>query len=236
MEFKDFPADIKTFTDNSGDGMFEAIISTNALDRDGESIAPGAFDPLPSEIPVYHQHDWREAALPVGKARPFYDVAGLKATGSFAPTARGQEIRSLVTGGFVTGLSVGFANAKRSKIDGLQTVTKGDLFEVSFTAVPCNPSARVLTAKSGARNSAADLELLQTAHDAISNLGAGCDTGKAWTDEEADLYLEAIDISIRTLCKTFGVDLEDEYPELREAIRATTGLDPLPELLKLKGR
>lgn len=47
------------------------------------------------------------------------------------------------------------------------------------------------TAKSGARNSASDLKLLQTAHDALQALGAECETKSPSTDDETPTDTDA---------------------------------------------
>lgn len=213
VEIKALHADVKAVASDNPNGEFEAILSTDALDRDGESIAAGAFDPLPKSIPIYHVHDWREGAMPVGKAEPFYDGTVLKAKGTFAGTARAQEMRSLVVDGIVDSMSVGFINPTRKTLEGKKTVTKGELIEASFTAIPVNATALVASAKSaevkaGARNSKSDLEHIQAAHDAMTALGAAC--------APAEKSYEAKSL--------YGVDLagshEERINEVCEAVRA----------------
>lgn len=138
-----------TGTADDGAGTFEAVASTSTVDREGESIAPGAFEPLPQTVPLFYQHDWMDKALPVGSAVPFYDVdRKLKLRGRFADTPRAQELRKLVRDGHVKAMSVGFVNGKRRrKGDGTSEVTKGDLIEVSFTSIPVNPTALVTSSK-----------------------------------------------------------------------------------------
>lgn len=168
-------------------GEFEAILSTETVDRAGEAIIARAFEPLPESIPVYHQHDWRTGALPVAKAVPFYDGDVLKARGTFASTERGQELRALVREEILGSMSVGFIRQKAAKIDKKPVVTKGELFEASFTGIPMNTDARVLVAKAlldvdvkaGARNSRSDAERLQNIHDYAVENGAMCATAKA---------------------------------------------------------
>jgi HK97 family phage prohead protease len=190
VEFMAFAATVKAVGEEAGPGEFEAIISTDVVDRDGEAVATGALDPLPESIPVYYQHDWRPPtnAMPVAKAVPFYDGPVLKAKGTFASTERGQEMRTLVNEGVVDSMSIGFLNAKRETVAGQKSVTKAELFEVSFTAIPINTTAKVLASKAlmndndvkaGARNSAADTAHIQSAHDHMAALGATCDTSKS---------------------------------------------------------
>jgi hypothetical protein len=79
--------------------------------------------------------------------------------------------------------------AKRSKDDkGVLHVTEGELLNGTFTPVPSNRESVVLTAKSivakeGRRNSTTDMEHIQTAHDALTALGATCET-KSHKDAE----------------------------------------------------
>lgn len=185
LEMKSLDAEVKAVEDDSPTGAFEAILSTKSVDRDGESILPGAFEPLPARIPLYHQHDWLEKALPVGSGEPFYDGDVLKIKGSYASTARGQEMRALVTEGHVPSMSVGFISAKKSR----GVIRKAELIEGSFTGVPVNTTAAVLASKSfEARVKAADstaanvensdpdarqdAELVQAMHDMAAQMHA----------------------------------------------------------------
>jgi HK97 family phage prohead protease len=182
VEFLALNATIKAVDSENPNGEFEVILSTDAVDRDGEAIMPGAFEPLPKKIPIFVDHDWRKGAQPVAKAVPFYEDGVLKARGVYASTARAQEIRSLVNDEILDSMSVGFLNGKREKVNGQKSVTKADLFESSFTAIPVNTQAQVLASKAiaeaeekaGARHSAADLAHVQTMHDTAVALGAAC--------------------------------------------------------------
>jgi HK97 family phage prohead protease len=141
-------ATVKAVGGDDGPGEFEAILSTSTLDRDGEVIAAKAFDPLPESIPIYCEHDWKSGALPVGRGVPFYDGDVVKLKGRFATSTRAQEVRALVTDGTVDSMSVGFLNGKREMKSGARTVTSGELFECSLSAIPINTTAKILAAKS----------------------------------------------------------------------------------------
>lgn len=211
MQIRTLRLSVKAVGDDDGNGEFEAVLSTKSTDRDGESIAPGAFEPLPASIPLYHHHDWMQKALPVGRAEPFYDGDVLKAKGVFASTPRAQEIRTLVTEGVIDAMSVGYLVGKADK----KTITSGDLFEASFTAIPSNAEAAITAAKAiggltievsgdertvdavradlqdkgiddaevkaGARNNASDSGRLQQIHDLSVENGADCSGAKALT-------------------------------------------------------
>lgn len=188
-------AEVKSVATDSGSGEFELVMSTDSVDRDGEQIVKGAFDPLPASIPVHAFHDFHD---PVGRVVPEYDGEGrLVGRGFFASTPRAQEIRQLVTDGVIGHSSVGFMAAQRSKAadgDGPPQVTSAELLEVSFVSVPSNRDAAVLmvkeldaAVKAGARNSAKDSERLQSIHDYAVENGAVCpgvDPGKSAAPDE----------------------------------------------------
>jgi HK97 family phage prohead protease len=173
LEVKALRAEVKALETDNPAGEFEAIISTEQLDRDEERIAVGAFAPLPETIPLFIAHDWREKALPVGRGRPYYAGAMLKIRGVFASSTRGQELRGLVNEGIVDGMSVGFLNAQRKNVDGVRTVLKGELFEASFTALPTNTEALILASKTfggGASSSVSKKEIQRLLLDAYKTL------------------------------------------------------------------
>ena len=206
---------VKAVDTDNPNGEFEAILSTEVVDREGESIKAGAFDPLPASIPIYHSHDWRQGAAPVARAVPFYDGPVLKVRGVYASTVKGQEMRALVTEGIVDSMSVGFSKGKASK----GIITKGELLEASFTAIPVNPTARVLVSKAGARNSAADLEHVQSAHDHMAALGATCTPSKSVKSIVGTL--EAVQDRVRDA-------LEDAYGPYNTYLR---GVDPAKKII-----
>lgn len=170
-------AQVKAAESENTAGEFEIIMSTDAVDRDGESIVKGAFDPLPESIPVHAFHDFHD---PVGRAFPSYDEQGrLVGRGFFANTPRAQEIRQLVADGVIGHTSVGFMAAERKSAAGVPEIASAELLEVSFVSVPSNRDAAVLAvkqydAKAGARNSSKDSERLQNIHDLAVANGAIC--------------------------------------------------------------
>lgn len=142
-------ATVKAVADETDDGpgRFEAILSTSALDRDGEIIDAKAFDPLPESIPIYFEHDWKSGAKPIGRGTPYYEGDVVKIDGTFASTKAAQEIRTLVTEGVVDSMSVGFLNGKRTTKSGVRHVISGEVFEGSLTAIPINTTAKMIAAK-----------------------------------------------------------------------------------------
>ena len=170
-------AEVKA-VDTDGPGEFEAVISVPTVDRDGEVVAKGAFNPLPRGVPIHVDHRMDSEGL-VGTGRPYYAGDELRLKGTFAGTPRAQIIRQLVVEGHLGAMSVGFMDAKRVVKDGVPTITKAELLEVSFVTVPSNREALVVAAKDaavkrGARNSKQDAERIQAAHDLFVDLGASC--------------------------------------------------------------
>ena len=79
-------ATVKDVASTSTSGEFEIVMSTDSVDRDGEVIVKGAFDPLPESIPVHAFHNFDD---PIGRAVPAYDEQGrLVGKGFYASTPR----------------------------------------------------------------------------------------------------------------------------------------------------
>lgn len=209
-EFKCVSLDLKAVDGESEFGEFEAILSTPDIDRDGETVAVGAFQPLPKSIPVHFSHDFVDKVPPVGRAVPFYEGDTLKCRGTFASTPRAQELRSLVNEGVIDSMSAGFLTTKKRG----KSITQADLVEGSLTATPVNRNALLLRSKTftaeeidglkaGARNSSTDSGRLQQIHDLSVENGADCTTAKA------------VD---RAQVKAIDGSYEDLQEDLREAI------------------
>lgn len=180
-------AEVKSVESENPNGEFEIVMSTDSVDRDGEVIVRGAFNPLPASIPVHAFHDFND---PIGRAVPSYDASGqLIGRGFFASTDRAQEIRKLVSDGVIGHTSVGFMAAERSReADEPVQIRAAELLEVSFVSIPSNRDARVLSAKDamqkvGSRNSTKDAERLQSIHDLAVQNGAACD-GKSYEPQD----------------------------------------------------
>ena len=179
---------VDTVETDDPNGAFEVILSAATLDRDGEVIDSRAFEPLPDHIPFDIDHGMTVTTT-VGSGTPYYAEDGtLRVKGTFASTSLAQEVRTLVAEGHVRTTSVTFMAADRVKDEkGVPHVQTAELLNGTFTPVPSNREAVVLSAKSleavtekvGARNSAADAEVIQSAHDAMVTLGADCSGAKA---------------------------------------------------------
>lgn len=175
-------------TDEAPFGAFEAILNAPTKDRDGEVIDGKAFVPLPRHIGIDIDHGLTTTTL-IGSGEPYYDGDTLKVRGTFSSIPRAQEVRTLVTEGHLSTMSVAFVRATRDEKDGTPHVTKAELLNASFVPVPSNREAAVLMVKSwdekaGARNSARDAATIQGMHDGAVSLGADCGGAKSHDAEE----------------------------------------------------
>ena len=161
-EFANFIQKTKAATDS---GTFRVIISTPAIDRQGESVDQNLWDLsnyLGNPV-VLWAHDYY--SLPIGIATNIEkqiidNQAVLVAEGKFAPAEANpfaQQVRALYESGIVRATSVGFIPSS-ARMDGLSE--KGnELLEFSFVPVPANPQALSL---SQAQKLGLDLSLLAT--------------------------------------------------------------------------
>lgn len=142
-----------------GAGEFEAVISTDALDRDGEVLDPGWWEPLPAEIPIHADHRMFDVSAVVGRAVPVAEDGVLKVKGRYASTPPAQMVRTLVAEGMVVTMSVGYHNAQYEDDDqGVPHLKSAELLEASFVSVPANTEALVTMAKAAPVAIAASLD------------------------------------------------------------------------------
>lgn len=129
---------------SSKHGEFDVILSTKALDRDGDELHPDEWlQPLPDKINFDSDHGMSVASC-VGSGKPFINDSGqLQVRGTFASTPHGQAVRALVKEGHIDSVSVAFRPVKNQK-DGKPC---RELLNGAFVAVPANPEAKVLEVK-----------------------------------------------------------------------------------------
>lgn len=127
-------------------GSFEAVLSTDDLDRDDEIIDFGAFNPLPEYLPALVDHT-AKAECVVGWGVPVYEDGKLYLRGPFDPDEFSQTIRGKLKSGSIRKMSIGFMNAKRVRKDGKTHVTQAEALEGSFVVIPANREATVTTVK-----------------------------------------------------------------------------------------
>lgn len=188
------PATVEPVKSDNPNGEFDVILSTNALDRDGDELNPDEWkQPLPEHITFDSDHGMTVAAT-VGSGKPFINDDGqLQVRGTFASTAHAQNVRTLVNEGHIKTTSVAFMERKGKK----DAKPQRELLNGAFVAVPANPEAVVLASKTAVvetitgkapaaaapesgppEGSAADeldeQTMAQAIHDAACHLGAVC--------------------------------------------------------------
>lgn len=138
-------------------GGLEAVISTPKVDTDGESVDPRGLmnreewltNPL-----IYWAHEWAfdPSAEPIGKGTRL-DIHSnrIESAAVYAPTAKAQNVRALVQGGFVRKTSIGFDPWLMADVKGIPTHTQWKLREWSIVPMPANTDATITGVKSALR-------------------------------------------------------------------------------------
>jgi HK97 family phage prohead protease len=144
--FKQFATDIKALADSR---TIKFLISTDTIDRDGDSIDPKGWDldNYKRSPVVLWSHDYSQP--PVAKATSIEQTAnGLAAVAEFP--AKGvypfaDTVYELLKGGFLSASSVGFRPIDGAPAEGRKGMnySKQELLEFSVVPVPANPEALV---------------------------------------------------------------------------------------------
>ena len=132
--------------DDDGRGTFEVVLSAPTLDRDGEVIDSGAFEPLPGHITFDIDHGL-SVATTVASGVPSYEDGLLIVRGEFSSIPRAQEVRTLVREGHIRSTSVAFMDSKKEVKDGIPHIVKAEILNGAFVPVPSNREAVVIAAK-----------------------------------------------------------------------------------------
>jgi len=153
VKTKAFFAKIKTV--NEDDWSFNAIASTNELDRDEEIILPGAFlkrlDSFNGVLLSGHQHRLSTGSSPVigsvSKDKIQITENVFNFAGRFAKTPLGAEYKTLYKDGHMTDFSVGFIpiSGHQETKDGKKYYihTEVELLEISAVPVGSNRGAKI---------------------------------------------------------------------------------------------
>jgi hypothetical protein len=169
-------------------GEFEIILSDGSLDRDGEIVSPKSWKlPLPDRIHMNVEHGSSVSDI-VGSGTPWIDELGnLKVKGTFASTPEAQHIRTLVAEGHAQFVSVEFLRGAKGV---------NELIGGAFTAVPANPNARILSAKSfndqleqviKAASAGADVSaIVRAIHDAATHIDNTVCPAMGYADPDND--------------------------------------------------
>jgi len=133
--------------EDADSGGFTAIASTGDVDRDGERLLPGAFDPLPDSIPVHLDHTLAASTV-VARAVPYYRGEQLLSTRRSGSSPAAQQVRDNVKEGRIDSVSVVFLGKTWEDRDGVRCLVEGELLACDLVTVPSNRSARVLAMRS----------------------------------------------------------------------------------------
>jgi hypothetical protein len=138
---------LRAWSEKAADGRMRIVASDETMDRSGESIPFESWDlsNFQKSPRLLIDHDYRVQAI-VGKAEDIAKDTGRRAL-IFSPvfhdiTQAARETKEMVDQGFLDTVSVGFLR----KTDEAG-VRRNELMEISFVAVPSNPSSRPLAVK-----------------------------------------------------------------------------------------
>ena len=245
VQTKSVEASVSAVDSENPNGEFDVILSTEALDRDGEKLYIDEWKtPLPDRITFDSDHGM-SVATTVGSGVPTLEDGVLRVRGTFASTEHAQNVRTLVNEGHITKTSVAFRTIRDKKSN---TVTR-ELLNGAFVAVPANEEAVVLSSKS-AKAADPGPSHQQNIHDAAVALGAMCDgikegkdaVKKAVTildDEQVDprKILAGIDAILdQVQALVVDVDRTALPPEVTQALDMVFGVGPaVDELIEAMG-
>ncbi len=203
--------------DESPNGSFDVVLSTDALDRDGERLYSDEWKtPLPEHITFDSDHGM-SVATTVGSGAPFINEKGqVQVRGSFASTPHAQTVRALVNEGHIKTVSVAFSESKNRK----DSKPVRELLNAAFVAVPANPEAVVLSSKAD-KKPYGDVAYADPGYQKDGKARYPIDTAEhtraAWSyvnqERNASQYtadqLSQIKQRIRAAARKFGIEISD---------------------------
>ena len=180
IEFAAFSAELKAIK-AAGDYDFEANITTNSIDRDGDVVLPlGVSAKQFAKNPVVlWSHDHKSPPIAKGVKLERHDNK-LVARAKFAPRPENHEgpwqpdvIKHLVKEGFLNAISIGF-RTKESRYpskkdlevygkDVQNVISKSELIEFSIVSVPANQNALITGVTKAVSSGVIDSEFAQKA-------------------------------------------------------------------------
>lgn len=132
------------FAPPADDGTIEGMaVRFDVVDSYRTTFDRSAFAWDGKRLPLLWSHDRNEV---VGSVRAVsVEGDGLKIRGKLnLEVQRAREVRAMLLEGDVTGLSIGFHRlADEPRSHGVRHITKAELREVSFVALPSVPGSRV---------------------------------------------------------------------------------------------
>ncbi len=125
------------------DGTIEGVaVRFDTLDSYGTTFDRRAFEWNGKSLPLLWNHQRGEV---VGSVRAVSaDNDGLKIRGKLnLDVQRAREVRAMLIEGDISGLSIGFRRLKDEARGRVRHITKAELAEVSFVALPSVPGSQV---------------------------------------------------------------------------------------------
>jgi HK97 family phage prohead protease len=136
------------FAPPADDGTIEGVaVRFDVEDSYRTTFDRRAFAWDGKSLPLLWSHDPSEV---VGSVRSVsVEADGLKVRGKLnLDVQRAREVRAMLIAGDVSGLSIGFRRLKdEGRAGGIHHITKAQLVEVSFVAVPSVPGSRVTSVR-----------------------------------------------------------------------------------------
>lgn len=116
-------------------------------DLAGDIITKGAFGVIPSDLPMLYRHDPDDLVGTWTEVKTEDD--GLIVKGQLhLDQPRARSVRSMLTSGIVSGLSIGFRTIEAKQQGRNRVISALDLVECSLVRNPSHPRARITSAKS----------------------------------------------------------------------------------------
>lgn len=153
--------EIKAGADGSLKGYATTYEDPENADSYGDIVAPGAFNDSIAGIktlPMMNSHD-----NPIGKWHTFQDDPtgslherkGLWVEGKISAIPEGQTVQTLIDDEVIRGLSIGFQTLESSDVLDhkdqwgwpVRRIIRGELLEISPTAIPANRNAEIMEAR-----------------------------------------------------------------------------------------
>lgn len=148
FETEAFKDTIKGIEDDAS-YKFKVVVTTEGVDRDGETIKADwieAWNYLKNPV-VLINHEYKIESIVWKTLKIYQNEQGQTiAEGIFAKTEKAELVRTLYNEGFIKTVSVGFIPKERASND-RAVITKWEMLEYSFVAVPANPEATSLDGK-----------------------------------------------------------------------------------------
>jgi len=203
-----------------GEGEFEAVLSTDDLDRHGEKVSiKGLEIPRDQVIKMYYNHQTYGDALPIGKWNKIWKING-KLMGRGEVDMEDDfavKIYNKIKKGYIDTISIGFYP---TEYDGENvTWTKSTLVEASVVAEPANVAAKITSKELGFTQeefkSSLRVKLKEAGLDEkVLDTDAGDVTLSNKNDEDADLSIE-IKAAVADLAKKV-TELETKVNKFNE--------------------